>query len=392
MVTAQVVDSLSEKYQVILGLAWLNDHNTSFVTSVGRTPIFKIDDVEIPIIKNIKNGYTTIDVSNISDNTVDFVKCPADIKIQPRSVGFIKLGIPYNEKLLGNKMIYFEQLEHSSDIIDEFGDNENLKPLFKLLPTVIKVKLSGNNKLYCRIPYRNLSSNPINLQKGNIVGSLSLVDEIGDVELEDLSVEANAGCEINNVVHNDSESKRLNYSDPEVRQEYIKGLVKGKCANAKAQEMVEGLFKKYPGLVKCPGEVLNYTNALEHEILYDGPKTIYVPPYKTSAAEMEEINNEVLSMLESDLIEVSRSGFNLPILVVRKRDNSICLCTDSRAIKRHICQLRLPLPSINELLRTLGPCKVYTTLDLKSAFHQVLLKKNVFGGVPDEEDELRSTE
>merc|ERR1711888_255855 len=105
-------------------------------------------------------------------------------------------------------MIYFEQLEHSSGIIDEFGDNENLKPLFKLLPTVIKVKLSGNNKLYCRIPYRNLSSNPFNLQKGNIVGSLSLVDEIGDVELEDLSVEANAGCEINNVVQNDPESKK----------------------------------------------------------------------------------------------------------------------------------------------------------------------------------------
>ena len=375
IVKAQVVDNLSEKYQVILGLAWLNNNNTSFVTSVGRTPIFKINDVEIPIIRNMKDGFTTIDVSNISDNTVDFVKCPSDIKIEPRSVGFIKLKIPYNEKLLGNNMIYFEQLTHSSDIIDEYGDNENLTPLFKLLPTVIKVKLSGNNRLYCRIPYKNLSSNPIYLKRGNIVGNLSLVDEIDDVKLENLSVETSEGCEINNVIQSDSDIKERDYTIPHVRQEYIKGLVKNKCADPKAQELVEGLFKKYPSLVKCPGEVLNFTNALEHEILYDGPKTIFVPPYKTSPVEMDEINKEVLSMLDNDLVEVSRSGFNLPLLVVRKRDNTIRLCTDSRALKRHICSLRIPLPSINELLRTLGPCKVYTTLDLKSAFHQVLLKK-----------------
>merc|ERR1711888_158820 len=102
-------------------------------------------------------------------------------------------------------MIYFEQLEHSSGIIDEFGDNENLTPLFKLLPTVIKVKLSGNNKLYCRIPYKNLSSNPIHLKRGNIVGNLSLVDEIDDVKLENLSVETSEGCEINNVIQSDSD-------------------------------------------------------------------------------------------------------------------------------------------------------------------------------------------
>ena len=37
--------------------------------------------------------------------------------------------------------------------------------------------------------------------------------------------------------------------------------------------------------------------------------------------------------------------------------------------------MSLPLPSINELIRRLGPCKVYCTLDLKSAFYQILLGK-----------------
>ena len=65
-VTTQVVENLSPKYHVILGLGWLNEHSTTFITQPGRTPVFKIDDTEIPIVKeaiSIK-GQTTVNVSN----------------------------------------------------------------------------------------------------------------------------------------------------------------------------------------------------------------------------------------------------------------------------------------------------------------------------------------
>ena len=114
--------------------------------------------------------------------------------------------------------------------------------------------------------------------------------------------------------------------------------------------MLEQLFRKYPNIVKCPGEILGYTDAIEHDILYQGPKVIYIPPYKKSSEELDEINTEIINMLEQDLIEASKSGFNLPILVVKKRDGSIRICTDSRSIGKHITKLRLPLPSINELM------------------------------------------
>ena len=92
-VVAQVVDKLSPKYDVILGIGWLNEHQTDFITCPGRTPIFKIDNVDIPIVrKAISNkGLTTANVSNLSSNTIDFAKCANNIKIKPRSVGFNKL-------------------------------------------------------------------------------------------------------------------------------------------------------------------------------------------------------------------------------------------------------------------------------------------------------------
>ena len=58
---------------------------------------------------------------------------------------------------------------------------------------------------------------------------------------------------------------------------------------------------------------------MKHEILYSGPKAIYIPPYRSTILEEKDINEEIINMLKDDLIECSKSGFNLPILVVRKK-------------------------------------------------------------------------
>ena len=139
----------------------------------------KMDNTEIPIFRNTdSNGLTTVNVSNLSENIVDFAKCASRLIIPPRSTGFIKLSIPHNEKLLGDKMVHFEQLDHITENMDEFGDNIGPGKLFKLQPGVIKIKLSGNKKIYTHIPYSNISDETIILKKGNTLGVLSLVDEV----------------------------------------------------------------------------------------------------------------------------------------------------------------------------------------------------------------------
>ena len=73
-------------------------------------------------------------------------------------------------------------------------------------------------------------------------------------------------------------------------------------------------------------------------------------------------------MLREDLIECSKSGFNLPILIVRKKQGGIRICIDSRCLSKHIVKIRLPLPAINDLIRKLGSSKIFCIIDLKSAF------------------------
>ena len=78
-------------------------------------------------------------------------------------------------------------------------------------------------------------------------------------------------------------------------------------------------------------------------------------------------------MLHEDLIEVSKSGFNLPILIVRKKSGCLRLVTDSRCIGKYITKIRLPLPCINSLIRKLNTARMFCVIDLKEAFFQILL-------------------
>ena len=210
---------------------------------------------------------------------------------------------------------------------------------------MIKIIISGNGKLYYHVPYTNYSSDTVKFNKGEKVGVLSIVEEVmpkttksvaatqememsGPETVNNTNSQVKLDEETQNNLNNKNTGKNedskkkddngIDYSLPENRWEYIKTLIKGKCpTGSKAEELLNKLFKKYSNIVKCPGEILGYTDAISHEILYEGPKSIFIPPYKSTVLE-EEINDEILDMLKEDLIECSKSGFNLPILIVKK--------------------------------------------------------------------------
>src|SRR5258708_14171545 len=61
----------------------------------------------------------------------------------------------------------------------------------------------------------------------------------------------------------------------------------------------------------------------------------------------------------------------LPVLFVKKKDGSLCLCVDFRALNRVIKKDRYPLPLISDLLMSPAPARIYSKIDLKHAYHLV---------------------
>ncbi|GJP84719.1 hypothetical protein CLOP_g14779, partial [Closterium sp. NIES-67] len=77
------------------------------------------------------------------------------------------------------------------------------------------------------------------------------------------------------------------------------------------------------------------------------------------------------------------SRLGAPILFVKKKDGSMRMCIDYRALNKITIKNRYPLPRVEELFDQLGEAKIFSKLGLRSGYHQVRvadedIEKNAF--------------
>ena len=103
-----------------------------------------------------------------------------------------------------------------------------------------------------------------------------------------------------------------------------------------------------------------------------------VPParksYRLSRSELQEVEKQVKGLLAKGLIQPSSSPYGSPILSVSKADGTLRMCIDYRAVNKQTVKNRYPLPRIDDLFDRLQGAKVFSSIDLQSAYHQVRLK------------------
>ena len=89
--------------------------------------------------------------------------------------------------------------------------------------------------------------------------------------------------------------------------------------------------------------------------------------------EVEEMKKKIKELLAAGHIEFSSSPWSAPILFVRKKDGTLRMCIDYRALNELTIRNKFPLPRIDAIFDKLHKAKYFSTLDLNMVYHQVLL-------------------
>jgi hypothetical protein len=96
--------------------------------------------------------------------------------------------------------------------------------------------------------------------------------------------------------------------------------------------------------------------------------------YRLSPLEYRELEKQVTKFLKDGILEVSQSPCGAPVLFVPKPNGrGLRLCVDWRALNSITFKNRCTIPRIDDLLDAVAGSSYFTSLDLTSGYHQILI-------------------
>ncbi|GJR22210.1 putative reverse transcriptase domain-containing protein [Tanacetum coccineum] len=106
--------------------------------------------------------------------------------------------------------------------------------------------------------------------------------------------------------------------------------------------------------------------------LIPGAAPVARAPYRLAPSEMKELSKQLQELSEKGFIRPSSSPWGAPVLFVKKKDGSFRMCIDYRELNKLTIKNRYPLPRIDDLFDQLQGSSVYSKIDLRSGYHQLL--------------------
>ena len=135
---------------------------------------------------------------------------------------------------------------------------------------------------------------------------------------------------------------------------------------------MQTLLSQYKDQFSSSSYDLGSTSLVQHTIkLNTDCKPIKQRPYRISLAKHEVAEREIKLMAEKQLTEPSYSAWCSPAVLVPKRDGSSRFCTDYRRLNEVTVPESHPLSRIDDTLSAFGGAQWFSTLDLKSGYHQI---------------------
>lgn len=150
--------------------------------------------------------------------------------------------------------------------------------------------------------------------------------------------------------------------------------------NTNQEKQLKYLISNFSKLFSTPDEKLTFATNVVAEIRTTSDTPVYTRPYPYPQALRGEVDKQINELIQNGIIQPSRSPYNSPIIVVSKKldasgKKKYRIVIDYRKLNTLTIADRYPIPDINDVLNNLGQNSYFSTIDLKSGFHQIPLKE-----------------
>jgi hypothetical protein len=136
---------------------------------------------------------------------------------------------------------------------------------------------------------------------------------------------------------------------------------------------IKQLLKEFPDVMpeELPDE-LPPRRQVDHAIeVMPGVAPPAKAPYRMNHEELRELKVQLEELLAKGYIKPSKSPYGAPVLFVHKKDGTLRMCVDYRALNKVTVKNRYPLPRIDDLFDRLSGAKVFSRIDLRSGYYQI---------------------
>jgi hypothetical protein len=137
------------------------------------------------------------------------------------------------------------------------------------------------------------------------------------------------------------------------------------------------VVNEYPDVF--PEELLGMPPDRDIEFVIDlipGTSPIAKRPYRMAASELTELKKQLEELQRMGFIRPSSSPWGAPVLFVTKKDGSMRLCVDYRALNEVTIKNKYPLPRIDDLFDQLKGAKYFSKMDLRSGYFQLKIRES----------------
>ena len=137
------------------------------------------------------------------------------------------------------------------------------------------------------------------------------------------------------------------------------------------KDEIRDLLNSHRSVVSVNDDDLGRTKTIEHCIDVQGAAPIKQRYRRFHGNLKQEIEEQLERLEAADIIEPSCSAWSSSIVPIRKRDGSLRVCVDYRALNARTKLDSFPLPNMMDIFNNLGESLFFTTLDMSKGYYQI---------------------